>query len=136
MVTKKKSTKKNSEKETNKSSKIRTEKSMSKKEWEMNKTLIQNSVSLQKVVVDLSSKFEKLSTQISSLLNLFEKSAKSFAEKQDLTQKDKEFVSKIDKLIEQNKIIAHGLTLMEEKIKKEPEKNELEAHIPKPLPEI
>ena len=111
----------------------------SSRNLEIQKILIQNSINLQKVVADLSVKFEKLSTQIAELLKLFEKSAKEFAEKQGLSEKDKEFLSKIDKLMEQNKTIAQGLTLMERRIKEKPfeeEEKEREIPIPKPLPEI
>ena len=45
--------------------------------------------------------------------------AKSFAEKQgtQISREDKAFLEKLDKLIDQNKIIAKGLTLMEERMR-------------------
>lgn len=87
-----------------------------------NKILIENFVSLQRVLTNLAGKLDNLSGNISRLLELFEISAKSFAEKQGIggniiTEKDKEFLEKIDKLLEQNKTIAKGLTLMEEKMR-------------------
>lgn len=86
-----------------------------------NKILIENFVHLQKVFTNLAEKFDKLSNNITNLLQLFEISARTFAEKQaaggpDL-QKDKEFLDKLNSLMEQNKTIAKGLTLMEEKIR-------------------
>ncbi len=88
---------------------------------ELEKQLIENFVNLQKVLTNLSIKFEALSDNISKLLQLFEISAKSFIEKQspELGEKksDKEFLEKLDKLLDQNKIIAKGLTLMEEKLR-------------------
>lgn len=86
---------------------------------ELQKKIIENLVSLQKVNSDLSVKFDKLATQIANLLNLFESAARTFAEQAPATttEKDKEFLEKIDKLLEQNKTIARGLTLMEEKIR-------------------
>lgn len=83
--------------------------------------LIENFVNLQKVLTNLAVKFESLSDQISKLLQLFEISAKSFVEKQipelGEKEKDKEFLEKLDKLLDQNKTIAKGLTLMEEKLR-------------------
>ncbi|MDP4039177.1 MAG: hypothetical protein Q8P57_01180 [Candidatus Pacearchaeota archaeon] len=79
--------------------------------------IIQNLVALQKVHINLAEKFNSLSEQISNLLALFEASAKSFAKQPQIqaTEKDKEFLEKIDKLLEQNKTIAKGLSLIEEK---------------------
>jgi len=86
---------------------------------EIVKILIENSVSLQKVMTNTSIKLDALSNNISGLLRLFEMSARSFMDKmpiQDL-EKDKEFLNKLNMLIDQNKTIAKGLTLMEEKIR-------------------
>ena len=87
----------------------------------LNNMLIENFVGMQRAVTNLSIKFESLSEQISKLLNLFEISAKSFSEKLALgspeIEKDKEFLNKLDKLLEQNKLIAKGITLMEEKVR-------------------
>ena len=80
------------------------------------KILIENFVSLQEVMTNMSSKLNNLTTQISRLLELFEQSAKTFMEK-DLKfagGTDKELVSKLDRLIEQNKIIAQGITMLYE----------------------
>ena len=83
------------------------------------KILIQNFVSLQKVMTNLSMKFDHLTNQISKLLELFEISAKSLAEKEFNLEKfdrdDKKVVEKIDSLLEQNKTIARGLSLIHEK---------------------
>ena len=86
---------------------------------EIEKVLVENFVSLQKVMTNLSIKFDNLTKQISKLLELFEISAKALAEKNfDLEKdgKDKKIIEKIDNLLEQNKTIARGLTLMHEKI--------------------
>ena len=81
--------------------------------------ILQNLINLQKINVNLAEKFESLTGQISSLLKLFEMSARSFGKQSHLqvTEKDKEFLEKIDKLLDQNKTIARGLTLMEEKMR-------------------
>lgn len=82
--------------------------------------LIENFVSLQKAITNLAVKFESLSDNISKLLQLFEISAKSLAEKSPAgrdIEKDKEFLDKLNVLMEQNKVIAKGITLMEDKLR-------------------
>ena len=95
------------------------QKVMSKAELEQ--ILLNNFVNLQKVLTNLSIKFEDLSNNISKLLQLFEISAKNFAEKYSgepgQTSSDKEFLKKLDSLLEQNKTIAKGIMLMEEKVR-------------------
>tara|TARA_Y100000310_G_scaffold329755_1_gene400190 strand:- start:2320 stop:2838 length:519 start_codon:yes stop_codon:yes gene_type:complete len=84
---------------------------------DVNKILVENFVSLQKVMTNLSVKFDNLSTQISKLLELFEISAKTLAEKNPGTNmegKGGDFEGKLDNLIEQNRVIARGLTLLHE----------------------
>lgn len=99
--------------------------------------LIDNFVSLQKVLTNLSIRFEELSSNISKLLQLFEISAKTFIEKYSEKESDKEsdkemskersndseFLNKLDSLLDQNKTIAKGIMLMEEKIKSRKEEN-------------
>ena len=89
------------------------------------KILIENFVSLQKVMVNLSVKFDSLATNISKLLNLFEISAKALAEKDFNFEKrgepgnkgdEQRIMNKVEELFEQNKVIARGLTLMHDKI--------------------
>lgn len=76
------------------------------------KILVENSVALQKVMVDLAEKFTNLSTQMSKLLGLFETSAKTLAEKG--FEDNKEMVQKLDALLDQNKILAKGISLLHE----------------------
>ena len=85
----------------------------------IDKTIIENLIELQKIHVNLAEKFDKLSKQVSDLLTLFEMTARSFATNPNIqsSEKDKEFLEKIDKLLEQNKTIAKGLTLMEERVR-------------------
>jgi len=90
-------------------------KTESKSDFEQ--TLLDNFVNLQKVLTNLAVKFDGLSEQISKLLQLFEISAKSFAEKSSETDIDGESIDKLDTLLEQNKIIAKGIMLMEEKMR-------------------
>ena len=79
--------------------------------------LMQNFISLQKILTNLIVRVDSLTNQTSKLLSLFEISAKSFAQKQgsSINREDKEFLEKLDQLIEQNKLIARGITLMDNK---------------------
>ena len=82
------------------------------------RVLVENFVSLQKVMTNLAVKFEGLSSQISKLLELFEISAKTIAEKEYSLGESKtnsQLVEKVDNLMEQNKIIAKGISLLHEK---------------------
>ena len=82
------------------------------------KILIENFIALQRVITNLSIKFDKLTNQISSLLELFEVSAKTLAEKDFDIKKEnrdnKQIIEKIDNLLEQNRTIARGVALVHE----------------------
>jgi hypothetical protein len=95
------------------------------------KILVENFVSLQKVMTNLVVKFDNLSGQISKLLELFEISAKTLAEREPEKNENKEVVEKLNGLMEQNKIIAKGLILLHEKM---PAPNREVA--PAPMPQI
>jgi hypothetical protein len=87
---------------------------------EIEHSILKNLVELQKVQTDLSEKFSHLASEISHLLALFEVTARNFAKNipaNDQFTKDKEFLDKIDKLLDQNKTLAKGLTLMEERLR-------------------
>lgn len=90
-----------------------------RKNGEIEEKLLHNLVELQKVHASLAEKFDSLSKQISSLLNLFETTARTFASNpmNQVSEKDREFLDKVDKLLEQNKTIAKGLTMVEERIR-------------------
>jgi len=81
------------------------------------KVLVENFVSLQHVMTNLAVKFDNLSGQISKLLELFEISAKTLAEKGALGEDktDKKVAEKLDNLLEQNKVIAKGIALLHER---------------------
>jgi hypothetical protein len=120
---------------------------------EIDLALIENFVMMQKSLTNLTIKFDTLSDNISKLLTLFEVSARTFIRKQEGmivpdTKEDKDLLNKIDSLLDQNKTIAKGLTLIEEKIRHKND-NELptreimsmesafgEKPRPKPLPRI
>lgn len=112
---------------------------ISKDDTKLGKILIENFIGLQKVMVNLSVKFDDLSNKISKLLELFEISAKALAEK-DLTvektaRDDTRILKEMGNLSEQNKIIARGLTLMHNKLSEEPEYPiEKQPQMPFPVP--
>jgi len=87
---------------------------------ELEKTLIDNFINLQKVLTNLAVKFDELSSNMSKMMQLFEISAKSFAEKysrEETGKSDKELLKRLDSLLDQNKTIAKGILLMEDRIK-------------------
>jgi len=90
----------------------------SRGEVHLERAVIENFVALQKVMTNLSLKFDNLSSQISKLLELFEISAKNLAQKDFSLEKEnkneKEIISKLENLADQNKVIARGLTLLHE----------------------
>lgn len=77
--------------------------------------LIENMVALQKINTNMAEKFDKLSKQIAHLLLLFETTAKSFAEQPGM-EKDEELIRRLDTLIDQNKTIAKGISLLHDKV--------------------
>jgi hypothetical protein len=83
------------------------------------KILIENFISMQKVMTNMAIKFDHLTKQISELLNLFEDSARAINEKEinlelKSSQDPKEIIERLNKILDQNKLIAKGLTLMHE----------------------
>lgn len=105
----------------------KTSKSSSEKDREMQKILIENFVSLQKVLTQLSFKFDNLSMQVSELLKVFEESAKVIV-KNELSEKkedrsNKQLLDTMVSILDQNKIIAKGLSLMYEQITEPQERN-------------
>lgn len=92
------------------------------KDIQVDKILVENFVSLQKVMTNLAVKFDNLSNQISRLLELFEISAKTLAEKDYSGKEDnKRVIEKLDALLEHNKIIAKGIALLHERTTPEEE---------------
>lgn len=85
---------------------------------ELDAALLDNFVHLQKVLTNLALKFDQLASNISRLLELFELSAKNFAEKAvEKGSVDQEFLKKLDALLDQNKTISKGIMMMEEKVR-------------------
>lgn len=105
---------------------------------ELQQALVDNFINLQKVLTNMALKFDELSGNISKLLQLFEISAKSFAEKyssmesvQGKPEIDKEFVKRLDTLLDQNRVISKGIMLIEEKLR---ERNNPNQQMPQPAP--
>ncbi|MEK6831067.1 MAG: hypothetical protein AABX77_03490 [Nanoarchaeota archaeon] len=88
------------------------------KKVDINQALLDNFINLQRVLTNLAIKFEDLSNNISKLLQLFEISAKSLADKPVKSSEiDHEFLKKLDSLLEQNKVISKGIMLMEDRVR-------------------
>ncbi|MBI3623312.1 hypothetical protein HY212_04525 [Candidatus Pacearchaeota archaeon] len=89
-------------------------------EPKVDRVLIENFVSLQRVLTNLAVKLDGVSSQMSKLLDLFEISAKALAEKDfHIGADNRDVVDKLDKLLDQNKILARGISLMHERIPRE-----------------
>lgn len=83
----------------------------------MEKALVENFIGLQKVMVNLSSRFDNLANQISRLLELFEISAKALARKEfgiEGGKDSKKIIEKLDNLSEKAGLIGKGLVLIHE----------------------
>jgi len=137
---------------TKKSENLNVPRKLTQKEVQL--MLMDNFVNLQRVLTNLTFKFDALSDNINKLLQLYEMAAKSFLKRMEegnLTGEDKDILKKLDTLLDQNKTVAKGITLIEEKIRHKiygentVSKNENihEAHgtfgekpKPKPLPKI
>jgi len=95
-----------------------TSSSKKSREIKVDKALTDNFIALQKIMVNLSTKFDNLSNQISKLLELFEISAKSLASKDfegDKENKDiKTVLGKLDNISQQAGLIGKGLALIHE----------------------
>ena len=92
------------------------------------KALIENFIILQKVLTNLSIKFDGLSTKITKLLDLFEMSAKALSEKDFKMGGTGDLSEKMDRLLDENKTLAQGISLLHEG-------GETEHHEPEPQEE-
>lgn len=95
--------------------------------YEVEREIIKNLVELQKVHTNLAEKFDKLSNEISHLLTLFEITARTFTKNAPIgEEKDREFLEKIDRLLDQNKVLAKGITIMEERMREKMYSNQIQ----------
>ena len=101
--------------------------------------LIENFVSLQRVLAELSGKINALTNQTSKLLDLFEQSAKTLMEKDlNLTGDNKDVVDRLNKLLDQNKVLAQGIALLHEPREEEhqePEEQDISPIQPTVMPQ-
>jgi len=111
-----------------KKEKVKSHEEKSHSEKNKNDLLIQNFVALQNVLTTLAGNMDKLNSQLGSLLNLFESSAKELAKQEFKMPNNENVLKKIDELFEQNKTIAKGMTLLYESQnspKNVPQENEI-----------
>ena len=82
-----------------------------------------NTVNIKNAMINLSVKFEDLSDNISRLLSVLEISAKDYLANKGKTtpEVDKDLLNKINSLLDQNKTIAQGLVMIEEKVRSKTE---------------
>jgi len=103
-----------------KTSKKKSVRKRATKKNDYEEMLVKNFVALQKVMTHLSAKFGDLSHQISELLKLFEDSAKVIVkgemERKNENNGEKQMLDTMMSILDQNKVIAKGLTLMYETI--------------------
>lgn len=83
-------------------------------EVRLEKAVMENFVSLQRVLVNLSGELGELNKKLTGLLGVFETSAKALVQKDfDVGEKsNQELKAKVNEILEQNKLIARGVTLM------------------------
>jgi len=83
--------------------------------------LIENFVGLQRVMINLSMKFENLSDNMAKLLNVFEISARDYMVNKGKTtpEVDRELMSRVNMLLDQNKSIMSSVKTLDEKVKKQ-----------------
>lgn len=102
---------------------------------DLQQILLENSISLQKVLTNLTISLDNLSKQTERLLNLFEQSAKTIAEKDFETEAmGKRISEKIDMLINQNKTLAQGVSLVHERIQEPPLTKKSTKELPPEIP--
>ena len=97
----------------------KTSSSTSKTNRNIEKILIENFISMQKILTSNVEKMAEVSKKLTEFLNLFEGSAKALAEKEvnlefKSSADQKEVIDKLKTILDQNKLIAKGLTLMHE----------------------
>ncbi len=96
--------------------------------------LIENFVGLQHAMTNLSIRFEKLSDHLLKLLEVFEEAARNFSG--GGKEGDSDLLNKIDSLLNQNKTIAKGLVLMEEKLRGRAESSQVQPQQVQPMQQM
>lgn len=75
--------------------------------------LVKNNLNLQKVTLDLVEAVKNLTARIDKMVTLFEEASKKI----DESEVDPSLHKKLEVLLEQNKVIARGLVILEDYIK-------------------
>ena len=79
--------------------------------------LVQNQIELQKILADLSLEVKNLTSELSTLVELFREASKTLNDEKiskDIEKEDmKNIGDKVETLVDQNRTIAKGLLLME-----------------------
>lgn len=76
------------------------------------KQLVENNISLQQKNIELISAISKLNNKISEMVDIFDEAAKHIK-----AGTDEPLVNKLERLLDQNKVIANGLILLEKYIR-------------------
>jgi DUF438 domain-containing protein len=93
---------------------------MEKEEQELIDKFVENSVSMQNLLADAIVSINRLTKEMSEMVELFKEAAKTVEE-----NKDSEILAKLNSMAEDNKTIAKSLAMTLDKTKQ----------MPKPLPE-
>lgn len=93
--------------------------------------LLESSLLLQKSVVQLGMKVNKLANQIGKLLDLYTEAAEKYTGKSEIkaatkSVKERSLEQKIEMLLEQNKTIAESLLLLQQFVKENISKKGME----------
>lgn len=98
--------------------------------------LIENSVTLQRILTEVAINLKVLNEKLDNLLNLFEEAAKTFKERKPESGA-RELVERLDEISNQNRTIAKGVMLLEQSVRSGSEGEEPQSTLkPKPLPEL
>ncbi len=112
------------------------------KKFDAEKIVMENFIGLQKVMTNLAEKIDSLSGRVSDLLNLFEVSAKSLAERGGIQPRgsggivEKRLLEKVDNLLEQNRTIARGISLLHEPTQNQPQMQQTSMQPKQPSYEV
>jgi len=99
-----------------------------KQEDKLIKELVGTNIILQDKTIDLVSNIKKLNERLDKMVSLFEQAARHITSEMDGKMEDK-----LEKLIDQNRIIANGLIILEKYIKDKNVLSENKKFSPKPL---
>ena len=97
--------------------------------------LIENTLTLQKISIDIVNSNNDLNKRISTLVGLFEEASKNVGKVELSDKRIGELTSRIGELVDENKDLAKGLVLLEKYVRGRTA-YEPTGFTPKPLPKI